>query len=108
MVLLLQRLVCVDGMHTFAPAVMPSSPTPPLHNTMHAQSSFDGLRATVPDIELNDKSPKVMILTAATEYIQRLKRRQQELLSTKEVIASDSVRLHARMRQLQAQINAHA
>lgn len=82
-------------------------PTSPRPCTRH-QSSFDGLRATVPDIELNDKSPKVMILTAATEYIQRLKRRQQELLSTKEVIASDSIRLHARMRQLQAQINAHA
>lgn len=76
------------------------------HTHIFPQASFDGLRACVPDLEPNDKSPKVAILMGATEHILKLKRRQQELMVSKDMLSTDNSRLHSRMRQLQAQLNA--
>lgn len=70
------------------------------------QASFDGLRACIPELEHNDKSPKVTILQGASDFIAKLKQRQTDLVSSKDNLSTENTRLMIKLRQLQAQLSA--
>jgi predicted Mrr-cat superfamily restriction endonuclease len=70
------------------------------------QASFDGLRVCIPELEHNDKSPKVTILQGATDFIAKLKQRQTDLLASKDSLGSENARLMIQLRHLQTQLSA--
>eukprot|EP00123_Amoebidium_parasiticum_P017425 comp23848_c1_seq1/m.41665 comp23848_c1_seq1/g.41665 ORF comp23848_c1_seq1/g.41665 comp23848_c1_seq1/m.41665 type:complete len:326 (-) comp23848_c1_seq1:262-1239(-) len=78
-----------------------------IHNVLERKrrddlrSSFDGLRTAVPDLRLNDKSPKVLILKGATGHIKQLKMGQAELVARRQQLRDEQARMADRLRRLQ-------
>ncbi|KNC87804.1 hypothetical protein SARC_00061 [Sphaeroforma arctica JP610] len=64
------------------------------------RQSFDTLREAVPDLVTNDKSPKVLILNGAANYIRALTARNKELCESKERLTMERQAMLTRLETL--------
>ncbi|XP_007530361.1 myc proto-oncogene protein [Erinaceus europaeus] len=76
------------------------------HNVLERQRrnelkrSFFALRDQIPELENNEKAPKVVILKKATSYIQAVQTEEQKLLSEKDLLRKRREHLKHRLEQL--------
>eukprot|EP01134_Creolimax_fragrantissima_P001405 CFRG1405T1 len=64
------------------------------------RQSFDTLREAVPDLVANDKSPKVLILNGAANYIRTLTSKNKELCDTREKLTTERQTMISRLEAL--------
>eukprot|EP01135_Chromosphaera_perkinsii_P008948 Nk52_evm1s1535 gene=Nk52_evmTU1s1535 len=62
--------------------------------------SFQNLRNCIPDIETNDKAPKVLILKKATDFICFLQRQEKELAAEKERLKASNKASNEKIKSL--------
>lgn len=76
------------------------------HNVLERQRrnelkrSFFALRDQIPELENNEKAPKVVILKKATTYIQSVQIEEQKLLSEKDLLRKRREQLKHKLEQL--------
>ena len=74
---------------------------------MHLKQQFDDLRLVVPDICKNDKTPKVLILKKAEEYIKDLMQEHSNLCRVKKYEHKRHEDLLARLYKIRAERNVN-
>ncbi len=67
------------------------------------KSSFMTLKDKIPELQTQERAPKVMILNKATDYVYTLQTREQQLISELEYQQRTNERLLRKLRQLEMQ-----